>query len=154
MKYTFDLPTTIRNIAEWQIENYPKDKRQLAEMEKEMIRHPISNYNFYGGGRTATVDSRPTERNAFAILSDQYIQRMATGVNAVETALKGTDKTDKMLITLVYWNRTHSVEGAALECCISKAAAYQRLNKILGLVAVGMGFINIGERTVRTWKRF
>lgn len=151
MKYTFDLPPTIKGIAEWQIANFKKDRTQLETLKRDLIWHPTANYDFYGGARGTTIDSRPTERNALAIVSDQYIRRMEIGVNAVEMALKGADQTDIRLVTLVYWSRSHSVVGAAMECHISKAAAYQRLNKILGLVAFGMGFINFGERT-RKWK--
>lgn len=143
MKYKFDLPPAIKALAEWQLENYRKDKKLLQEIEADMIYIPIASNNIYGGGRATTVDSRPTEKNAINLVSAPYIQRMEMGVNAVERALRGADPNDLKLISLVYWTKTNSVEGASVKCNMSKSCAYKRLNEILACIAYGMGYIRL-----------
>lgn len=143
MKYKFDLCPAIKGLAEWQLENYRKDKSLLEEMENEMIHIPISNYAEFGGTRSKNTESRPTEISAINLVSAPYIQRMEMGVHAVEQALKGADPEDLRLISLVYWTKTNNIEGASLKCNMSKTSAYQRINEILGCIAYGMGYLRL-----------
>ena len=145
MKYAFDLPPVIKEIAEWQLANYRSEKNQLADLKKEKIQISASNYDGYVVNGSSKGEPRPTERDAIIITSDPYIRRMEIGINAVERALDQADQTDLRLISLVYWAKTNNVEGASIKCNLSKSAAYQRLNVILGYIACGMGFFKYDD---------
>ena len=55
--------------------------------------------------------------------------------------LSALDEVDLKLIELVYWRREYTVEGAAMAIHISKTAAYQRINKVLGAIAYALGYV-------------
>ena len=145
MRYKVSLPPPIKSLAEWQLENYRQDKKQLEQLEMDMIRHPIANYDYFSGSRGSPGENRPTENNAILILSAPYLQRIGMGVQAVEFALRGIEKTDLQLVTLVYWQKSKNVEGASMECNVSKSSAYRRINDILVRIAYGMGYLKFTD---------
>lgn len=140
MKYKVKLSPEVRNIAEWQLTNYKTEKQELEALKNDLIHFPVANYGEVSSGRVA-VDSRPTERNTLLICSAPYLRRMETGINAVERALAVADPEVRQLVKLVYWDRTKSVEGAALDVNLSRSAAYEHLHVVLCFIAHELGFI-------------
>ena len=53
------------------------------------------------------------------------------------------DELDKKLIDLVYWKQEYTVEGAGMKIGLSRSAAYQRINKILGMIAFELGYVSV-----------
>ena len=138
MKYAFKLDLLQKKIAEYHLANYQNEKRELEQLENELVPLPITRYDLVGH---STDISRTTETTAIKLLYTPYVRRMATGIEAVEKALQYADDTDMKIITLVYWKKSHSVEGAAMEAFIGKSDAYYRINKILAVVAYFLGYI-------------
>lgn len=140
MKYKYHLDKPVRQIAEWQLANYPKDKRTLEREKYEMIQTPIQTY----GGKVSTQQhiARPTEQTAIRILSAPYIRRMESNVDACDRVLRMLDPVDLRIIELLYWKTGESFISVCMKTNIEKSALYQRLNKILGSIAAGMGYYN------------
>lgn len=142
VKYRYRLPSEIKAVAEWQLQRYPQDKAQLANLD--VVNAPISRYGGTAVHHSGT--SRPTEDTALLMVSTPYILRMETGVKAVDRALSDADQTDRALVDMVFWKQSHNVEGAALAAHIAKSAAFVRINTILGAVAYWMGYLSPEER--------
>ena len=121
---------------------YREDKRQLEEYKREMIPSATPGYSL-----TAGVDGgeakRTTEDIAMRIISSPYIRRLEITCEAIDRALQNLDETDMRLIELVYWRREYSVEGAGNKIGLAKSSAYQRINKILGLIAYELGYVSV-----------
>ena len=140
MKYRFSLSPAVKTICEWTLQNYKSDKRLLETMKTDLISCPIVNYGEITGNKSGMA-TRSTENAAIRMISVPYLNRIENSIEAVERALEHADQTDRQLVTLVYWKQSHSVEGAAIQCNLSKSAAYQRLNAILGCIAFHLGYI-------------
>jgi RinA family phage transcriptional activator len=142
MKYKFDLSPSIKNTVEWQLQYYQEDKRQLESMKTDLIPSTVQGYSL-----TAGVDGgeakRTTEEITMQVIGSPYIRRLELTCEAIGRALKNFDKVDMRLIELVYWKREYTVEGAGMKIGLSKSAAYQRINKILGCVAYELGYVSI-----------
>ena len=95
---------------------------------------------------TAGVDGgeshRTTEEIALRMVSSPYIRRLEITCEAIRRVLERLDDTDRKLIELVYWRREWTVEGAGLKIGLQKTAAYQRINKILGMIAYELGYVS------------
>lgn len=70
---------------------------------------------------------------------EQYAALMRPGVDATERALLGADPVELRLVELVYWQRSHTMEGAGGVVGLSKSAAHRRINKIIKNIAREMG---------------
>ena len=142
MKYKFDLSPSIKNTVEWQLQYYKEDLRQLESMKKDAIPSTVQGYSL-----TAGVDGgeakRTTEEITMQIIGSPYIRRLELTCDAIQRALKNFDNIDMRLIELVYWKREYTVEGAGMKIGLSKSAAYQRVNKILGVVAYELGYVSL-----------
>ena len=142
MKYKFDLSPSIKNTVEWQLQYYKEDKRQLEQLKTEMIPSTVQQYSL-----TAGVDGggakRTTEDITMNIISMPYIRRLELTCDAIERAMKNFDGIDTRLVELVYWRKEYTVEGAGMKIGLSKSAAYQRINKILGCVAYELGYVSL-----------
>ena len=142
MRYKFSLPSDIKATVEWQLRYYREDKRQLNEIKRDMIPSGVQGYSL-----TACVDggeaTRTTEDIAMKMVSAPYIRRLEITIDAIDRALERMDETDKKLIELVYWRKEYTPEGAGLIVGIAKSAVYQRINKILGLIAFELGYVSV-----------
>ena len=142
MRYKFSLPSEIKATVEWQLRYYREDKRQLNEIKRDMIPSGVQGYSL-----TAGVDggesTRTTEDIAMKMVSAPYIRRLEITIDAIDRALERMDETDKKLIELVYWRKEYTPEGAGLIVGIAKSAVYQRINKILGLIAFELGYVSV-----------
>lgn len=142
MRYKFSLPSEIKATVEWQLRYYREDKRQLNEIKRDMIPSGVQGYSLTAGvdGGEAT---RTTENIAMKMVSAPYIRRLEITIDAIDRALERMDETDKKLIELVYWRKEYTPEGAGLIVGIAKSAVYQRINKILGLIAFELGYVSV-----------
>lgn len=140
MKYKFNLAPEIRSAVEWHLRYYPEDSRQLEGFKNDMIPSPVQGYSL-----TAGVDGgeakRTTEDVAFRIVSSQYIRHLEITCDAIKRALSNFDAVDMKLIELVYWRKEYTVVGAGAKIGLSQTAAYQRINKILGVIAFELGYV-------------
>ena len=141
MRYKFSLAPDIKATVEWQLRYYKEDKRQLNEIKADMIPSAVQGYSL-----TAGVDGggsgRTTENIAMAMVSTPYIRRLEITIDAIDRALAQLDATDKQLIELIYWRNVYTPEGAGMIVHLQKSAVYQRINKILGLIAYEMGYVS------------
>jgi len=142
MKYKFDLSPSIKNIVEWQLQYYQEDKRQLETMKIDLVPSAVQGYSL-----TAGVDGgeakRTTEEITMQVINSPYIRRLEMTCDAIQRAIKNFDSTDMRLIELVYWKKEYTVEGAGMKIGLSRSSAYQRINKILGLIAYELGYVSL-----------
>lgn len=138
MRYKFDMPIAVKRIAEWQLEQYPEDQKELAAVKHDMIHLRTQTFD---GIRGRNRNTRPTEDNAIRILSAPYLMRLENGVAACDKVLSMLDPVDIELIRLLFWEKSKNATGAGMEIYLQKSSVYQRLNKILGCLAVELGYL-------------
>ena len=140
MRYRYKLSLKVKNTVEWQLASYKEDKRTLEQAKRDMMPSTVQGYSL-----TAGVDGgepkRTTEEIAVRIISAPYIRRLEIEIDAIERAFRYFDPIDMRLIDLIYWHKGNTAEGAGIKAGIQKTATYQRLNKILGMIALEMGYI-------------
>lgn len=142
MRYKFDLSPSIKTTVEWQLQYYPEDCRQLERMKKDMIPSAVQSNSPTAGVSGGSV-KRTTEDVTLKIIGSPYIRRLEITCDAIGRALKAFDEIDVRLIELVYWKREYTVEGAGIKIGLSRSAAYQRINKILGVIAYELGYVSV-----------
>lgn len=140
MRYKFDLSPAIKSTVEWQLQYYREDLRQLETYKQDLIPSGVQGYSQTAGVSGGEV-TRTTEDIASRLISSPYIRRLEITCEAIGRVLSKLDEVDLKLIELVYWRREYTVEGAAMKIHISKTAAYQRINKVLGAIAYALGYV-------------
>lgn len=141
MKYRFSLKPEIKATVEWQLSSYREDKRQLLQAMRDMMPSGAQKYS-PTAGVTGGESKRSTEEVTLKIISAPYIRRLEENVDAIERALERVDEIDMRLIDLIYWRKEYTPEGAGLVVGLQKSAVYQRINKIVGIVAFEMGYVS------------
>ena len=129
-----------RRYIEWRLERYKRDKRNLEELQEL----PSSSYGVYAPDRLRTHSghSRPLEDLAIKRVSDSYYQDIKRTVNCIDHVLDRLQPEDLTLIRLLYIDNTHNIDGAALECCMSRRTAYRHSSAILMRIARELGIEN------------
>lgn len=79
----------------------------------------------------------------FEQITGERLAYNAMSIKAIERALKKADAIDMELLKLVYWRKTHTVDGAGQKVGLSKSAAYRRLNRIFRDIALEMGLVSL-----------
>lgn len=138
-RYKSSISPRIKGIVEWQLEHYWQDKQNIEQYWSDSTPSPTPMYTDSTGGGEA---ERKTESTALRIASTPYIQQTERSCKAIENVLNSVDAIDKKLIRLVYWQQTHTVEGAAQVLHMSQASAYRHINGILCAIALEMGYIS------------
>lgn len=141
-KYTSNLALPVKNMVEWKLEHYWSDKRSIEQYWRDNIPSPTPAYSAEGG-RMASGASRKTENVTVRIATSPYITQVERDCQAIERVYNTLDSIDKRLIDLIYWRRSHTITGAAQLLNLGNATAYRHLNKILGNIAVELGYISI-----------
>ena len=141
MNYKFNLAPQLKTYVEFELKHYYELQRELDEYRNDRL--PPMTVATDGITTSGGKPGDPTADTAIRFVTDIHIKRVETNCRAIERALTGIDDTDTKLIGLVYWRSTHTVQGAACIVNISTSQAYRRLNKILCLIALEMGEINI-----------
>lgn len=137
MKYKFSLNDKVKGIVEWELEHYKESKSELEKEKANIIPSAVPSYNAMPGSHDP---SRQTEQIALKIATSAYISRLEKSVNAIESVISKLDTTDKKLIELVYWQRSYNIVGAGIKVGLAQAQVYRRINGVLCLLAVEMGF--------------
>lgn len=155
-KYKFSLSSRVRGMIEWNLEHYPEYKKSLEQYKTDMIPSTTQQLRQTEekahAGYVDCIDplritshnaSRATENTALSIATSPYIMHTERCIRAVDRALESCDSTTLKLIDLVYWKRTHSVDGAAYVVNLTKTPAYKRINNILCIIGLEMGYFSI-----------
>lgn len=137
MKYKFSLNEKVKGIIEWELEHYNESKRELETAKDDMMPTMTQSVNGMPGSHEA---SRQTEQVALKITTSDYINRLEKSVHAIDSVLDKLDDTDKQLVALVYWQKAYNIIGAGMKVGLSQAQSYRRINGILCLIAVELGF--------------
>ena len=136
------LQPRIRDFVAWQLEHYFQNKLQLEELKRDLIPSPTPTYG--GSGSHSNEAHRTTEDVAIQICSPVYIQQLEQNVRGIGFVLERLDTIDTRLIRMVYFEGTHTVEGAAQVVHLSRTAAYNHINAVLTAIALELGLINAG----------
>ena len=136
------LQPRIRDFVAWQLEHYFQNKRQLEEFKRDLVPSPTPTYG--GIGSHSNEAHRTTEDVAIQISSSVYLRNLEQTVKAIDYVVDRLDQTDELLISLVYFKGTYTVEGAAQIVNLSRRAAYNHINRVLVAVALELGLVNAG----------
>ena len=142
MKHKFSLPLGIKRTVEWHLEHYPEDRRELESYKRELIPSPTQAYSATAGVSGGEAH-RSTEEIVIRLNSSPYIRMLEITCNAVQAALDAEDETTRKIVSLVYWKREYTAEGAGMVLNISTSQVYRRINKILSRIAFEMGYVSI-----------
>ena len=142
MKYKYALPSGIRRTIEWHLEHYPEDLRQLEEYKRELIPSPTQAYSPTAGVSGGEAH-RSTEDVVIRLNSSPYIRMLEITCGAIKTALEAEDDTTRKIVSLVYWKREYTAEGAGVKLHMSKNSVYRRINSVLSRIALGMGYVSL-----------
>jgi len=155
-RYTFTLSKEIKGMAEWNLEHYHDNKKSLEQYKNDLVPSITQKYAYEKGKKDneltpglnpalikGTEASRPTENAGMLIATSPYILHTERSVEAVERALLRCDDTEKKLVDLVYWKRSHTIIGAGMRINLSRSSAYRAINNILCYIAVEMGYVTL-----------
>jgi len=140
-KYKYSLHPRIKSIVEWQLEHYPGDKREMQSRKNDLIPSAAASYAPSTGHSSET--HRSTEDVAEGIITDRYIAQLEKSCRAIDHVLHDTDGIDRRIVELVYWRREYTVDGAAFKLHLARSTAYNRINALLGAIALEMGCVII-----------
>ncbi len=137
------LQPQIKTWCEWHLVNYRQYRKDIERYRRELIPSAVSNYSLVPRGKGGI--NRTTENTTLHILADRYFLETQKVIDAVEFTLEQLPEDDRRLIELVYLNKNnrYSPEGAATQLCMSKSAAYRKLNKALTLLALELGYMPV-----------
>ena len=136
------LQPRVRDFVAWQLEHYQTNRAQLETIKRDLIPSPTPTYG--GSEGHSTEAHRTTEDVVLQISSSAYVRQLEQTVAAIQYVIDRLDGIDIQLVELVYFRGTHTVEGAAMIVGLSRAAAFNHINKVLTAVALELGLINIG----------
>ncbi len=114
------LNRELKRFVKWRLSHYPADARQLREHKARL--EELKRAGFVQPGE------------------ERYYMELERTVGAVEAALEQLPREDRALIDLVFWKKSHSVDGAARELNYSKSAAYRHIDAALSLLAGELGY--------------
>lgn len=123
------------------IRHYP-----ILEQEYEALHEQSVTASMTGMPRRSGV-SRGTEEIAIRELPDQDQREYEAVKRAIETTKGLRTGTDRMkLISMVFWKRSHTLEGAAFNVHCSYRTAVRYHSDFIILVAKNMGFLDRRKR--------
>ena len=124
----------MRREARHALRVYPRLKRKQAEAAGQQITPD------YGGVVVQHGASRTTEdaalRSTLSADELRIIEAVEMAVAMQERQPNGAERLK--MIRLVYWQRTHTLAGAALECHYSEEAIWRWNNEIMTAVYIGL----------------
>ena len=113
-------------------ERYPAMRAQLDELQKQSV---TANYGPQGG--RSSMPSRTTETAALRQLTEKEQEEL----DAVEQAIAVSSAETVEVIRLVFWAKTHTLNGAALTLHLSYMSARRRQADFLRRVARFRGLL-------------
>ncbi len=109
---------------------YPRLVEQLEEK-----RAAAMSLTAAGGAGGASLPGKPTERAALVTLGEQEQRWLEAVAGAIRDTKALSDGAERLrLIDLLFWRRTHTMQGAALKLHISYRTARRRRWDFLRLV--------------------
>ena len=116
------------------IRKYPEYSRELSALKETSV---TVNFNGVGGG---SLPSDPTGSAAIRELPfTKQREYEAVKFAASRTSILPDGDIHLRLIRLIYWDKTHTLEGAALACNVSSATARRWHGDFIRLVATAYG---------------
>lgn len=139
MTYKPSVPTPVRRIVEYQLENLAALRRDVALRKDAKIPSATPSYSPTPGHSSDT--HRTTEDIALSIITDPYIQSAERIIRTIDNSM-GTDPLTDRLIQRVYLAPTRlTVEAAAEREGIAPRSAYYRIGCRIGELAVALGYV-------------
>lgn len=132
-----------RNVAK----EYKRNCQELRQIEESL---QMSANSSGGSAVRSSKISKPVEAAVERKMMQARYLYLQQAVGAVEEAIESVlrkpqgDLTIK-LFNMVYYDRSHTISGAAQKLCIGEATAKRYTNYFLKMVAISMGFINFSE---------
>lgn len=111
----------LKRFVKWQLSRYPANVKRLGEhrtRDEELERAGLG---------------RPGE--------ERYYIELQRTLDAVEAALDRLPQEDRALIDLVFWKKSHSVDGAAEKLNYSRSTAYRHIDAALAVIAGELGYM-------------
>lgn len=143
-KYKFTLDPVTRRFIELQIERYPDNVKQLAELKAAAMQRIIASYDNQHGESPPGGVSRPTEVAALKLASNAYILQLEIAISAVRGVYDRLPADDQELVRLMYWSDGRfTPDGVALKLNTTRATMYGRLNLILVEIGRCLGYVNL-----------
>ena len=121
------LEKRVQNFAEYLLEDYYN--WEIVESRRKYLIAEARQF------------SNPTERAVISIATDAFLCRVNLTNAVIESVLKKLDDTDRKLICLLYFRKSHTVSGAGTEVGLSKSVAYEHRNAVIRAIALGLGYI-------------
>ncbi|MDP4153906.1 MAG: hypothetical protein Q8865_10805, partial [Bacillota bacterium] len=117
---------------------YPVNKKKIAQIEGDHI--------LFDGQPKSPVSSRTTDEKEMQLVSDERYIFLQNSVRAVDAAVDVTksrkDGDERMkLIKSVYWDKTRTLYGAALNIPISERQAQRWNTEFLEIISKRMGWV-------------
>lgn len=120
--------------VKWVIRDQPAKRMELAEMQRSGGKAP-------DGMPKSPEAHRTTENLALRGFTGQKAREFDAVEQAVEiTRSYGSGPLRLQFIDLVFWRRSHTLDGAAMLCHISRRTAIRYHGDFIRLVAKCMGF--------------
>ena len=142
MKYKYSLPLGLKRTAEWHLEHYPENKRELEAYKLAMIPSPTQALSPTAGVSGGEAH-RSTEEIVLHLTSSRPIRMLEIECGAVQAALNAEDDMTRKIVSLVFWKREYTAEGAGLVLNLSTSQVYRRINRILTRIAYEMGYVSL-----------
>lgn len=119
------------------IRDYPRKCEELMDMQRQQT---TPNYSPSGHGSEI---NRSTESAALRGLTGQSGREYMAVKTAIEVTGKYKNGQERLkFIDLIFWKRTHSLEGAAMACYVSPATGRTWHKEFIRLTASFMGFLD------------
>lgn len=123
----------VKNI----IRRYPALKEAHDELQKQRV---TASYN---AEIVSKAPGRPVERSVTRTMGKTMQKEFEAVYEALE-ALKGMPESERRIcvIDLVYWRKSHTLQGAAIKCNVSYRTARRWNTEFIYLVAEKYGFFD------------
>lgn len=123
--------------VKWVIRDYPAKCEELKAMQ---IMAVTPSYSPQGHGSEA---SRTTELVALRGFTGQKEREYEAVRQAAEETARHKDGALRMkLVDLVFWSRTHTLDGAIMECYVGQRTGWQWHGDFIRLVAKNLGLLD------------
>ena len=122
--------------CKWMIRQYP-----ILSAERQSIKTPtlIANYSAMPGSKTNSGLEKYATRTLPPSREREW-QAVTDAINV--TARKKDGKERIQMVTLVFWNKTHTLEGAAMACHVSTRTAQEWHRTFIREVAKAAGLLD------------
>lgn len=123
--------------VKWVIRDYPAKYKELRNMRYQSI---TPNYNGMPGG---SEPQRGSENIALSTFTGQKLREFEAVEKAIDITKTHPDGLERInLIQRVFWEQTHTLQGAAMAGHISYETAVNWHREFIKLTAAKLGFLD------------